>query len=46
MAERLIFSMEVAHEMLRALWQVQYGVQIDDFPARRLPGGIFLSQKL
>ena len=45
MIKRFIFTMEVAHEMFRSLWQIHDSLQIDDFCKRRFLGRVFFSQE-
>ena len=44
--ERLVFSVDIGDEVLRALRQVHNGLQVDDLRAGGLDGGILFGQQL
>ena len=46
MAKSLFFPVEVAHEMLGALGEVEDGVEIDQLGTHSLDGGILPGQQL
>ena len=45
MDEGLVFAVDVRHEMLRRLRQVQDGIEVDDLGGCRLFGRIFLPEQ-
>ena len=41
--KRVIFAVNITHEVLGTLWQIQDGFQVDDFRIKRLNGGKLLA---